>query len=525
MVKRIRLTALCVAMLMVGFVPLLWAQEAPPISTVPLDSPAYLEEVSEDQTISMDLQEAFLKDVLKIFSVQSGLNFIANESVQDKRITLFLDKVPIKEAMEKLFDVNNLVYEYDESAAIFIVKGRDEERDMITKVFPLRYRSVMTANLERQRTQLFQTTGTGNVGTTVETAEVSDIKTIVQQVLTKNGKVTEDNKSNSLIVTDMPYKFPVIAQVIAKLDVPQPQVLLEVEMLDVSKNLIDELGFKFENNPLIFNFATATKGLTFPFSSGGRLKSDSGSTALSKDSAGSMTAGSNLAVSLNMLKTDVNTKYLARPRILTLNNETAEISITKDEVVERTTTTTTSSATSEESTTFKRATELTLTPEGIGIFLRVTPLINMDTGEITMVVNPKSSSTSRSPLLAEGSTEAFDPEVRSTKSIVKIRDGETVVLGGLIHNEKEVTKTKVPVFGSLPIVGMLFRSKDVPKNLERELLVFITPHIVRDQSLPSMVPPRRNMSSYDNRQRSGSSKVTLFTRHEAVNTALNNMDR
>jgi len=72
---------------------------------------------------------------------------------------------------------------------------------------------------------------------------------------------------------------------------------------------------------------------------------------------------------------------------------------------------------------------------------------------------------------------------------------------------------------------MLFRSKDVPKILERELLVFITPHLVRDQSLPSMVPPRRNMSSYDNRQRSGSSKVTLFTRHEAVNTALNNMDR
>ncbi|MDD4894428.1 MAG: secretin and TonB N-terminal domain-containing protein, partial [Candidatus Omnitrophica bacterium] len=73
-------------------------------------------------TISMDFQDANLKDILKLFSIQSGLNFIASEDVQNRRITLFLDKVTIKEAMDKLFKANDLSYELDPDSKIFIVK-------------------------------------------------------------------------------------------------------------------------------------------------------------------------------------------------------------------------------------------------------------------------------------------------------------------------------------------------------------------------------------------------------------------
>ncbi|MFH1761094.1 MAG: hypothetical protein ABIA63_08330, partial [bacterium] len=98
--------------------------------------------IDSDKTISMDLQDANLKDVLKIFSVQSGLNFIASEAITDRKVTLYLDNVPIKETMIKLFKANKLIYEYDEGANIFIVSyaGDTQEPDMITKVFQLKYR-------------------------------------------------------------------------------------------------------------------------------------------------------------------------------------------------------------------------------------------------------------------------------------------------------------------------------------------------------------------------------------------------
>ena len=73
-------------------------------------------------TVSMDFQDAKLKDILKVFSIQSGLNFIASEGVQDRMITLYMDNVPIQEAMDKIFKANNLSYELDEETSIFIVK-------------------------------------------------------------------------------------------------------------------------------------------------------------------------------------------------------------------------------------------------------------------------------------------------------------------------------------------------------------------------------------------------------------------
>jgi len=174
---------------------------------------------------------------------------------------------------------------------------------------------------------------------------------------------------------------------------------------------------------------------------------------------------------------------------------------------------------------YERATSLELTPEGIGVFLRVTPMINTDTGEITMVVFPKTSSALQSPNVTDGSL-ALDPEVRSTKSVIKVRDGETVIMGGLIHQDKQKVSTKVPIFSDIPILGMLFRHKQIPMNKDRELLVFITPHILKDEPAMPVKTTFNKRRAPGNRvsQAQGGDKVTLFTRHEAVNTALNNLE-
>ncbi len=442
------------------------------------------------QTISMDLQDASLKDVLKIFSIQAGLNFIAAETVQDRRITLYFDKVPIKEAMEKLFKANNLSYDYDEASNIFIVEyWGDLEIATITKVYRFKYRSVSNSRLEKEKNSLLGISGiTGSLSSTTASAGAqggeTDIVNAVKQVLSKDGKITEDGKTNSIVVTDIPSRFSIIEEIIANLDIPQPQVMLEVEMLDVNKSIVDHLGFNVGTmsapNPLTLIFPKgAFTHNRFFIGDLAKKKANLETSGI----AGSVVLGSNYAALLDFLSQQSDTKYLARPRILTLNNETAEIGVTKDEVVTRKKIWVTDvGGTGHWEDEYERATSLSLTPEGIGIFLRVTPLINEETNEITMVINPKTSSAAQSESVDMSQALARDPEVRTTKSIVKVKDGETVILGGLIHKEKKVTVKKVPIFGDIPFVGALFRHKDVDKDYERELLVFITPHIIKDKN-------------------------------------------
>jgi type IV pilus assembly protein PilQ len=451
-------------------------------------------------SISMDFQDASLKDILKILSIQSNLNFIASEAVQDRKITLYLDKVPLQKAMDELFKANNLSYELDRDANIFIVNDWGKpEIETITRVYYLKYRSVPSAKLEKEKTSLFSTTGT-------------DIVTSLKQVLSNNGKIAEDSSTNSLIITDIPIRFPKIESVIASLDVPQFQVMLDVEILDVKKDIVDKIGFEFGQTPLTVVITGATKNLGFPFSSWHKTFA----TTSSVGSAAINTGSSTYQVSLDFLRTHTDTKYLARPRLLTLNNETAEISITKDEVVgKKETTLTPTTGTTTTTVEYIRSTDLALTKEGTGIFLRVTPQINPKTDEITMAINPKSSITTTSTLF---STQA-DAEVRSTKSIVKVKNGETVILGGLIHTDKSVAIKKLPILGDIPFIGFLFRHKNQTKDIERELLVFITPHIIRDRD--TRLAQTKKVTLPEREQNT----ATGFSREAEISTILDRFEK
>lgn len=188
-------------------------------------------------SISMDLQDASLKDVLKIFSIQSGLNFIASEAVQDRKITLYLDAVPIHEAMNKIFLANNLSYELDEDSNIFIVRDWGTPKlQTVTRIYTLKHRPVPNSTLQKEKASLLST------GT-------PDLLNSLKQVMTDNGRVSEDITTNSLIITDVPSVFPEVEEIIKTLDVPQIQILLDVEILDVNKNVVDAMGFEFNTSP------------------------------------------------------------------------------------------------------------------------------------------------------------------------------------------------------------------------------------------------------------------------------------
>lgn len=481
-------------------------------------------------TISMDLQDASLKDILKIFSMQSGLNFIASQAVQDRRITLYLDKVTVDTAMDKLFKANNLSYELDKNANIIIVKDWGiPQVETVTKVFYLKYATVSSSSLKEE---MHSTMGVGSssVGESTTSSSSSSstssgsgssgkwnseseagITQAIKKLLTSNGSLIEDYRTNSLIVTDIPSRMNVITQTIAALDVSIPQIMLEVEMLDVSKNSVDKLGVLYSQTPLKVGINGATASWGFPFKNWGDVFSAENFGSIGINTLTGAAANTYTAA-LDFLTTQTDTKYLARPRILTLNNETAEIKIVTQESIGVTSTTEASTATT--SASVERA--------ETGVLLRVTPQINMETGEITMFLNPQVSEATRGNALTSGSlTYQFrDPEVRTTKSAVRIKDGETVIIGGLIRNIKNETDTKLPFLSDIPFLGAMFRHKDKSKDEQRELLVFITPHIIKENNNVQLAQANRvNIPLREQNTASG------IDRQVTISTALNGFDK
>jgi len=479
---------------------------------------------NEEPLISLDFEDASLKEVLKVFSLQSGLNFIASEAVEDKKITLYLDKVPLKEAMDKIFKANNLVYELDEKAKIFIVKPSGlPEIKTITKIYTLKYASVSSSLLSGEiKNYLLQTEGTstgggptgggptggGPTGGTSAgiVTEIGGISEAVKGVLSEYGKLVEEPRTNSLIITDIPSQFPLIEEVIKRLDVPMPQIMLEVEMLDVNKNRLERMGIKWGDiasypTLLSMTFTGATRGTKFPFSQ--MWPEEGGANPKDKMDSGSISFANPYQILLDLIKSQSDTKILARPRILTLNNQPAEIKITSKEAVNMVRTK--DPDTGEITTSYERI--------EVGVSLRITPQVDLETGEITMFITPRVANTKISKI----SSEVYDPEERSTKSLVKVKDGETIILGGLIHNEFTQGTTKLPFFGDIPILGALFRHKEISRNSERELLVFITPRIIKEEKLAKIssgVPLEREQVL-----------ETQVLRQKNINNLLNNFEK
>ena len=447
---------------------------------------------SKDITVSMDLKDASMKDLLKMFSIQTGMNFIASEGVQDRRVTLYLDKVPLRDAMQKMFKANNLLYDLDKNANIFIVKdmGRPGP-ETVTRVFPLKYASVSTSSIKSEAQKIIGAEATASNSTSSSSSSSSDseetgkwkaddisgITEVVRKLLSANGSVVEDYRTNSLIVTDVPNNMEVIAQTISALDVFVPQVMLEVEMLDVNKNLLDKIGFKYYGSitdslfKAVLTGAKTTTGIPF-----GKdiISSKQFAKVFTPGTIDFSQQAQNVIV--DFLKQQTDTKILARPRILTLNNETAEIFVNTQEAIGTIQQVTGGGSGIEASTTSAERTDT-------GVSLRVTPQISMESNEITMFVYPKVKDATTSATFNSGTTVYKDPEERSTKSLIRIKDGETVVIGGLIRHDRSEVITKVPFLGDIPLLGKFFTHRYKDKDKQRELLVFITPHIVRERGV------------------------------------------
>ncbi len=416
-------------------------------------------ETATSPTISMDFQDADLKDVLKVFSQQACLNFIASEHVKNRRVTLYLDSVSVGDALNTILSANNLTYEQEKESRIFVVKewGKPEV-ETATKVFALQYARVKGSELA---------IGERTVGGRV--SEVG-IKDVIEGLLTQHGRIIEDPRTNSLIVTDLPTQFVKIEETIKQLDIKLPQVMIEAEVIEASLDTIDKLGIDWGDltSGALFSAYGANRTDVFPFT-----KED---PALDVTFTTGLISAENLKGTLAMLAKDTDTKILARPKILTLNNKTAEIKITADTAVSSATVQTAAEGLATQSTTIERF--------ETGVSLLVTPQINK-AGEITMFIEPSVVTVKTSTLLSGVS----DPQTRSARTTVTVNDGDTVIIGGLISTVDEKTSKKVPFFGDIPLLGNFFRKRD-DSSKDKELIIFITPHLISPGKETAALPER-----------------------------------
>jgi type IV pilus assembly protein PilQ len=431
---------------------------------------------SRQQTISLDLENARLIDVLKMLSQQTGLNFISTEAVKGRRITLYLQNTPFKKAMDIVFKANNLNYDFYPEAEIFVIKEMGKPAtELKTKIYHLKYARVMNSNMQSEIDQILKATeesdsegeeGGGGLG---QTNEKTGIKEVIEQSLSELGRASVNSASNSIIVVDVPSQFPIIEDVINRLDIPPQKVMIEVEILDVSKDVVDKLGFKYGGD--------AVDGIAGSFQPFPDTFSPNKGPIPWRTSIFDFT---DIDIFAQLYKQDTTAKILARPRIMTLNNETAEIDIITDEVVgvkiDRDVETG-----SLESKEERRISDVS-NFKGAGVTLRVTPQINSLTDEITLIIYPSVVDTSDSSFTDEEGVPYKNIQDRSTRSVVRLRDGETLLLGGLIKNDDKETVTKIPFLSDIPLLGALFRHKSTAGTGDRELMVFLTPKIIEDTS-------------------------------------------
>lgn len=433
------------------------------------------------KTISMDLKGANLNDVLKMFSQQSGMNFIATSEVSGQTVNLYLDHVPVEEALERILAANNLTYELQNGGNIFLVKKLTRPNiELISRVYPLKHATIPSSKINSTLSDFESAGKSAAIGNDRE-----GIVSAIKAVLSDNGRVIEYARTNSLVITDIPSQFDLIERTIKRLDIRVPQILIEVEMLDISKNTSELLGAKWGDSPLAFT-GGSKRGL-FPFDFDNIIEDNiqqsnriagASTEFLEEQDLGEKDArytASNVSFEgltfiLQFLRTQTDTRSLARPRILTLNNETAEIRISTDEAIGLESSVTGADAGTEATTEAERA--------NTGVILTVTPQANLVTGEIVMAIEPKVIQASSATGFV-GAENFQNTEERGSKSILRVTDGDTIILGGLLRSEVSDIRQHVPIISKLPILGAAFRHKDKSEE-ERELIIFITPQILEE---------------------------------------------
>lgn len=274
-----------------------------------------------------------------------------------------------------------------------------------------------------------------------------------QNILDREVSIVSETNANSLLISASPRYFTEVRQLVEQLDLPQPQVLIQVLLAEVTLDNSTELGVEWKVN------ATGENS--------GSTGTDFAQNALLQTFGGywATVAGNNYQFMIRALQNEGRLEVLSRPQILTADNQEANINIGQ-----RVPLVTDSRVTAQGDTINQ------FTYENVGVILRVTPRISPD-GYVKMDLAPSISDLSSSKVDISKGVSVPIINQRTATTAVTVKSGQSVLLGGLIGTVDDVRTKKVPVLGDIPGLGVLFRSKS-KSNARKELLIVLTPQVL-----------------------------------------------
>jgi len=410
---RISIVVVAVALLMASIVPAIAADDF------------------GDTPITLHATGTPLMDILSVLAEKSGLNIVASTDVETREISIHLTNTPVEEAL-----------------------------NLIVRAAGLGYERIGNSVLVAPQQQLTQETGFSSYVIEIQYADAFELVPLIEKVA---DKVAADPGGNRLVVVATPGMIDQIRGIITDLDVPPVQIMLETEVIEISTDRMMELGIDW-NTIMHQTVIFAEPGL------GGVPPADAGYDELPEDMPfigrgldmdSVHRQAKALEIALDLLEQEGGAKVLSNSKLATLNNRTAEIHI--GDVIPYTVSNLTTGG----------VVQVQVEKERVGVSVLVTPRVAGD-GHITVMVEPSVSTIVgfRGPR-----DEIPWTKERTVKTQVRVMDGQTFVIAGLLSEDETETITKVPLLGDIPILGYLFRhtSTQVKRS---DLLIKITPRII-----------------------------------------------
>jgi type IV pilus assembly protein PilQ len=417
-------------------------------------------ELKLQKRISVDFRETSIDDVIKTLAEQANIDVIKSPEVTGT-VTAKLTNVPLKEALDSILTSHKYGYIISDNLVRIAPADQIAQRaeQLVSKIYRITY------------------------------ADVVEVEKALNKFKSGQGSISSNPGTNNVIVTDTESKVKAIDTFIQEIDRITPQILVEARIYDItSKDRLDigvewqvgrdttygtGTGSTSDGTGLITGVGTNPTGAMSPFVTG----LFDGTTAKSKDTTGVLRFGwltnsVDIDAMLRAQSENIKAKLLANPRILVLDNQTAEIKIVS-KIPYQQLNQGGGSTVSFGTTEFRE----------VGVTLNVTPHLTRD-GMVRLQLKPKFSVQTGSVNVGT-STENYPQPVideREATTVLLIKDGQTVVLGGL--KKKDVTKqvNKVPLLGDLPLLGPIFRFEG-EEAINSELVVFVTPRIVNMAAL------------------------------------------
>ena len=467
-----------------------------------------VESLAKTQNVTLDFKEADIRNVLKIIAIKTGVNIIATPEVMGN-VSIRLVNVPWDKALDAILKTYGFGYDRQESIIIVapiekLTAQKKQEVELaqvqptVTEVFNMKYIDAMDAK-KALETQL---SARGKI-TVLETTGQAGWEFGATGELGKRKRAAEGriSRSKTFIISDIPPVLDKIKEIIQKIDVQPQQILIQAKLVEVNHNKLQDLGFDwglgtggptslstYRQQVTTYYWTLDSAGMPtkgtyndlitlpeLPLNSKGTKRF--GAQSLPALNVGEFLfrklTGTDFEAVIKALeqKSDANT--LSAPHIITLNNQEATILIgNKFPLLKSTVSAETGSITGQSLDRY----------QDIGIQLNVVPQIS-GKDYINLIVHPAVSSYTQTvkAVTSTGQTMAEYPIIitREAETSVLMKDGETIVIGGLITDAKSKTSNGIPILKDIPILGLLFQ-KNSSNTQKVDLLIFISAHIVKE---------------------------------------------